>query len=64
LPSSPFLTSSLSFVGPTLCHLTPHSEGCPAVVSNLWDVTDRDIDRFCEALLGTWLGPKMTEVAS
>jgi separase len=34
------------------------------VVSNLWDVTDRDIDRFCEALLGTWLGPKTTEAAS
>ena len=32
--------------------------GCPAVVANLWDVTDRDIDRFCEALLGTWLGRK------
>ena len=28
------------------------------MVSNLWDVTDRDIDRFCEALLSTWLGPK------
>lgn len=32
--------------------------GCPAVVANLWDVTDRDIDRFCEALLSRWLGPK------
>ena len=30
------------------------------MVSNLWDVTDRDIDRFCEALLSTWLGPKTT----
>lgn len=25
--------------------------GSPAVVGNLWDVTDRDIDRFCLALL-------------
>ncbi|KAG1676526.1 hypothetical protein FOA52_000069 [Chlamydomonas sp. UWO 241] len=32
--------------------------GCPALVVNLWDVTDRDIDRFCEALLATWLGAK------
>lgn len=24
---------------------------CPALVANLWDVTDREIDRFCVALL-------------
>ena len=24
---------------------------CPALVANLWDVTDGDIDRFCHALL-------------
>ena len=30
--------------------------GCPAAVANLWDVTDRDIDRFSQALLSTWLG--------
>ncbi|KAG2444696.1 hypothetical protein HXX76_001440 [Chlamydomonas incerta] len=30
--------------------------GSPAVVANLWDVTDRDIDRYCQALLRTWLG--------
>ncbi|XP_060075951.1 uncharacterized protein LOC132555621 [Ylistrum balloti] len=29
--------------------------GCPCIVSNLWDVTDRDIDRFLESLLSTWL---------
>ena len=29
--------------------------GCPAVVGNLWDVTDRDLDRFCVAHLGSWL---------
>eukprot|EP00743_Colponemidia_sp_Colp-15_P011090 GILK01012321.1.p1 GENE.GILK01012321.1~~GILK01012321.1.p1 ORF type:complete len:1504 (-),score=211.49 GILK01012321.1:81-4238(-) len=29
--------------------------GCPAVVANLWDVTDKDIDRFSESLLRTWL---------
>ena len=29
--------------------------GCPTAVANLWDVTDRDIDRFAMALLGKWL---------
>ncbi|XP_077991087.1 separin-like [Glandiceps talaboti] len=28
---------------------------CPCVVGNLWDVTDRDIDRYLEALLKSWL---------
>ncbi|GFH16479.1 separase [Haematococcus lacustris] len=32
--------------------------GCPAVVANLWDVTDRDIDRFSQTLLRQWLGPR------
>lgn len=31
--------------------------GSPAVVANLWDVTDRDIDRFSVALLHAWLRP-------
>jgi separase len=39
-------------------HTHLHPLGCPALVVNLWDVTDRDIDRFCEALLGCWLGGK------
>jgi len=25
-------------------------------LGNLWDVTDRDIDRYAEALLRAWLG--------
>nr|XP_008101791.1 PREDICTED: separin [Anolis carolinensis] len=29
--------------------------GCPLVLGNLWDVTDRDIDRFMHALLKNWL---------
>jgi separase len=29
--------------------------GAPCVVGNLWDVTDRDIDRFCLTLLGSFL---------
>ena len=28
--------------------------GCPALVANLWDVTDRDIDLFTEEVLNTW----------
>ena len=32
------------------------SAGCPAVVANLWDVTDRDIDRVTEHLLSGWAG--------
>ncbi|XP_012887879.1 PREDICTED: separin [Dipodomys ordii] len=30
--------------------------GCPLFLGNLWDVTDRDIDRYTEALLQGWLG--------
>ncbi|XP_071231967.1 separin [Salvelinus alpinus] len=29
--------------------------GCPLILGNLWDVTDRDIDRFTKALLESWL---------
>ncbi|XP_021238121.1 separin isoform X2 [Numida meleagris] len=32
--------------------------GCPLVLGNLWDVTDRDIDRYAEALLRAWLGAR------
>ncbi|RHZ83649.1 hypothetical protein Glove_89g107 [Diversispora epigaea] len=28
--------------------------GCPALVANLWDVTDKDIDRFSKALFKNW----------
>ncbi|CAG8500014.1 24159_t:CDS:10, partial [Racocetra persica] len=28
--------------------------GCPALVANLWDVTDKDIDRFSKALFNQW----------
>lgn len=28
--------------------------GCPAAVANLWDVTDRDIDRFAQSVLQQW----------
>ncbi|KAG5182227.1 hypothetical protein JKP88DRAFT_221290 [Tribonema minus] len=29
--------------------------GSPAVVANLWDVTDRDIDRYCLAVLDAFV---------
>jgi len=28
--------------------------GCPTLVANLWDVTDKDIDRFSKALFRNW----------
>ncbi|KAG0336531.1 hypothetical protein BG000_006468 [Podila horticola] len=28
--------------------------GCPTVVANLWDVTDRDLDRFSKAMFTEW----------
>ncbi|KAJ2331604.1 separin protein [Coemansia sp. RSA 2671] len=28
--------------------------GCPALVGNLWDVGDKDIDRFAARLLAAW----------
>lgn len=31
------------------------SGGSPAVLGNLWDITDRDCDLFTYALLRTWL---------
>ncbi|KAJ8471851.1 hypothetical protein OPV22_026194 [Ensete ventricosum] len=29
--------------------------GSPSIIANLWDVTDKDIDRFGKALLKSWL---------
>ena len=29
--------------------------GCPVAIANLWDVTDRDIDRFSQAVLMHWM---------
>ena len=29
--------------------------GSPAIVANLWDVSDKDIDRFSKTLLNSWL---------
>ncbi|CAI5499933.1 unnamed protein product [Closterium sp. Naga37s-1] len=30
--------------------------GCPAIVGNLWDVTDGDIDRYSQRILESWVG--------
>ncbi|KAK9822647.1 hypothetical protein WJX81_003434 [Elliptochloris bilobata] len=38
--------------GPVLSYLLA---GSPVAVANLWDVTDRDIDRFARAMLEAWL---------
>lgn len=35
--------------------------GSPCVVANLWDVTDRDIDRFTEGLLTSWIPTLVTK---
>ena len=32
--------------------------GCPALVANLWDVTDKDIDKFSTTLLESWVDGK------
>ena len=45
------------------CHIVKAALDCrtcvstysPAIVANLWDVTDEDIDRYCECLLDNWL---------
>ncbi|KAJ4717002.1 putative Separase [Melia azedarach] len=34
--------------------------GSPVIVANLWDVTDKDIDRFGKAMLDAWLGERST----
>jgi len=37
--------------------------GCPTVVANLWDVTDKDIDRLTMSVLCDWLGANMSELS-
>jgi len=34
--------------------------GAPAVVANLWDVSDKDIDAFTGGLLTAWALPTLT----
>lgn len=42
----------LTVVTNFICGHYPFS---PAIVANLWDVTDKDIDRFSDSLLKQWL---------
>lgn len=55
----PSCCMQLGLAVPTLLHrryIVLLHPGCPVAVANLWDVTDRDIDRFSEAVLASWLG--------
>ncbi|XP_042511471.1 separase isoform X2 [Macadamia integrifolia] len=36
--------------------------GSPVIVGNLWEVTDKDIDRFGKAMLGAWLQERSTSI--
>ncbi|KAI0013726.1 peptidase family C50-domain-containing protein [Xylariaceae sp. FL0662B] len=50
-------SASLADAGQFACHGTVWNymlAGCPAVVGTLWDVTDRDIDRFAARLFEEW----------
>lgn len=44
-----------SYYEPTGTVLSYLLAGCPVAVATLWDVTDKDIDRFAERLLKGWL---------
>lgn len=37
--------------------------GSPVIVANLWEVTDKDIDRFGKAMLNAWLRERSAECA-
>lgn len=55
------LSGSYSPKGAPLCYLLA---GSPVIVANLWEVTDKDIDRFGKAMLDAWLRERSTELAS
>ena len=38
--------------------------GCPALVANLWDVTDKDIDKFSSTLLEAWVDGKGSQASA
>lgn len=44
--------------GAPLCYLLA---GSPVIVANLWEVTDKDIDRFGKAMLDAWLRERSSE---
>ncbi|XP_052179939.1 separase isoform X3 [Diospyros lotus] len=51
------LRGSCTPKGAPLCYLLA---GSPVIVANLWDVTDKDIDRFGKAMLDSWLRERTT----
>ncbi|XP_015580756.1 separase [Ricinus communis] len=51
-------SGALSLNGSYIPHGTPLSyllAGSPVIVANLWEVTDKDIDRFGKVMLDAWL---------
>ena len=44
-------------------HLSYLSAGFPVLVANLWEVTDKDIDRFGKAMLDAWLRERSPSMA-
>ncbi|KAK4751903.1 hypothetical protein SAY87_020701 [Trapa incisa] len=51
-------SGALTLHGPYMPEGMPLSclvAGSPAIIANLWEVTDKDIDRFGKAVLGAWL---------
>lgn len=52
------LCGSYTPQGAPLCYLLA---GSPVIVANLWEVTDKDIDRFGKAMLDAWLRERSTE---
>uniref|UniRef100_A0A2P2Q6L1 Separase n=1 Tax=Rhizophora mucronata TaxID=61149 RepID=A0A2P2Q6L1_RHIMU len=51
-------SGSLSLNGCYIPQGTPLSyliAGSPAIIANLWEVTDKDIDRFGKSMLDAWL---------
>ncbi|KAL1827171.1 separase isoform X3 [Daucus carota subsp. sativus] len=55
------LSGSYSPQGAPLCYLIA---GSPVIVANLWEVTDKDIDRFGKAMLDAWLRERSMDQAS
>ena len=58
IPLNSFTTADHAALGsvfePLVC-ISSFSFPSPLFLGNLWDVTDRDIDRYTEALLQGWL---------
>lgn len=57
------LDSTCSHYEPEGIALSYLCAGAPCVVANLWDVTDRDIDRYCAALLHKFLVEKRSSLS-